>query len=420
MTKTDRDLFNPEPEFLRSKHIYSVSEITKGIKEILENSFGDVWVEGEISNFKVAASGHFYFSLKDQSALMAAAMFARANKELKFKLEDGQRVICFGKVDVYGPRGQYQLIVEKIEPKGIGVQQLAFEQLKKKLFQEGLFAPEHKKELPLMPFSLGIVTSGAGAAIRDILQILKKGAPCVDVVIQTARVQGDSSAQEIAAGIKELNQFKKVDAIIISRGGGSSEDLRSFNEEIVVRAIYDSYIPVISAVGHQIDTTLSDLVADVFVETPSAAAKIIVDKKNALLAKLDNIKQELLFIISEDLGGLRNELIALRHMLKSPMDRLLEKQQLLDEISGKFSQSMHYYLNISRERVISLEEKLEALGPLSVLSRGYSLSMLFPQEEIIKDSSRVKPGDKVRTILAKGEMISLVQEVVKDERKTVI
>ncbi len=420
MTKINPDLFSPAPEFLRSKHIYSVSEITQGIKTILENTFGDVWVEGEVSNFKVAASGHFYFSLKDQSAILAAAMFARTNKELKFKLEDGQKVICFGKVDVYGPRGQYQLIVEKIEPKGIGAQQLAFEQLKKKLLQEGLFAPEHKKELPLMPFSLGIVTSSAGAAIRDILQILKKGAPCVDVVIRPVRVQGDSSAQEIAAGIKEFNQFKKVDVIIISRGGGSSEDLRSFNEEIVVRAIYDSEIPVISAVGHQIDTTLSDLVADAFVETPSAAAKIIVDKKNALLAQLDNAKQEFLFIISETVGGLRNELVALRHMLKSPLDRLLEKQQLLDEISGGLSQSIYYYLNISRERTTSLIEKLEALSPLSVLSRGYSLSMLFPQEEVIKDVSGLKSGDRLKTILAKGSVISLVQEVLKDERKTVI
>jgi len=277
----------------KPEHIYSVSEITRDIKIILENSFGEVWLEGEVSNFKAAASGHFYFTLKDEAALIQAVMFIRANKSVKFKPEDGQKVICFGKIDVYGPRGQYQLIIEKMEPKGIGAQQLAFQQLKDKLFKEGLFDPKHKKELPLMPFSLGIVTSGKGAAVRDILEILKKGAPCADVVIRSVRVQGEPAAKEIAQAVEEMNEYGRVDAIIISRGGGSIEDLWSFNEEAVARAIYNSRIPTISAVGHQINITLSDMVADVFVETPSAAAKIIVDKKNALLAEIDNYKYQM-------------------------------------------------------------------------------------------------------------------------------
>jgi exodeoxyribonuclease VII large subunit len=400
--------------------VYTVSEITRDIKIILENSFGEVWIEGEISNFKAAASGHFYFSLKDNSALLLAAMFLRQNTALEFKLQDGQKVICFGKIDVYGPRGQYQLIVEKIEPKGIGARQLAFQQLKDKLFKEGLFDPAHKKPLPLMPFCVGIVTSSAGAALRDILQILKKGAGCVDVIIRSVRVQGDSSAGEISAAIDDFNRFKKVELIIVSRGGGSAEDLWSFNEEAVARAVYNSQIPIISAVGHQINTTLSDLAADIFVETPSAAAKLIVDKKNALLAEIASLRQELAFSFSEVINCLRNSLIALRHMLKSPYERLLEKEQLLDELSAGLRQHMRQYLNITRERAGSLAQRLEALSPLAVLSRGYSLSILLSDGSVIKDSARVRPGDLIRTSLSEGAFISKVEEVIKDERKTVI
>jgi len=400
-----------------SKHIYTVSEITQVIKGLLEEKIGEVWLEGEISNFKAATSGHFYFSLKDQSAIILAAMFAYANKGLKFKLEDGQKVICFGKVDVYGPRGQYQIIVERIEPKGVGAQQLAFEQLKKKLEQEGLFDHAHKKPLPLMPFSIGVVTSSKGAAVRDILQILKKGAPCVDVLIRSVRVQGDQAASEIAEAIEELNTFAKPDLIIISRGGGSTEDLWSFNEEIVVRSIYNSRLPIISAVGHQINTTLSDLAADVFVETPSAAAKIIVDKKNALLAQLAGFKHELDFSITDATSDLENRLTALTHMLKSPTDRLLEKQQLLDELFSGLQYNVKHALELAKERSSSLIERLETLSPLSILSRGYSLSILIPQGAILKDVSQIKPGDQLKTVLHKGAFTSLVQEVFRDERK---
>jgi len=334
---------------MKEKHVYTVSEITQDIKLILENTFAEAWVEGEVSNFKAYPSGHFYFSLKDEASVLAAAMFARANKGIKFKIEDGLKVICFGKIDVYPPRGQYQLIVESIEPKGIGSRQLAFEQLKNKLFKEGLFDPAHKKPLPLMIFRVGVVTSSAGAAIRDILQILKKSAPCVDVVICPVRVQGEAAAKEIAQGIEDFNRFKEVDAVIISRGGGSTEDLWPFNEEIVARAIYNSALPTISAVGHQINTTLSDLVADVFVETPSAAAKIIVDKKNALLADLNSYRYQLVSAISETIYGLKNNLSALKAMLKSPLDRLLEKQQHLDELNSSLAQNMRHYLNIHKQ-----------------------------------------------------------------------
>ena len=401
-----------------SRHIYTVSEITQKIKGLLEDKIGEVWLEGEISNFKAASSGHFYFSLKDEGAIILAAMFAYANKGLRFKLEDGQKVICFGKVDVYGPRGQYQIIVERVEPKGVGAQQLAFEQLKKRLEKEGIFDPAHKKPLPLMPFSVGIVTSSKGAAVRDILQILKKGAPCVDVLIRSVRVQGEHAAGEIAAAVEELNSFGKIDLIIVSRGGGSVEDLWSFNEEIVARAIYNSSLPVISAVGHQINTTLADLVADIFVETPSAAAKIIVDKKNALLSDLSGLRHELDFSINDAMGDLKNRLVALTHMLKSPADRLLEKQQLLDELFSGLNYNMRHSLELAKERSSSLIQRLGTLSPLSILSRGYSLSMLISEGAILKDVGQIKPGDRLKTILHKGAFTSLVQEVFTDERKT--
>ncbi len=418
MSKTTPDLFASQTDHKQDKRVYTVSQITQDVKLILENTFGKVWVEGEVSNFKAYPSGHFYFTLKDEGAVLAAAMFKNANKDVKFKIEDGLKVICSGRIEVYAPRGQYQLIVEKIEPKGIGAQQLAFEQLKNKLFKEGLFDQKHKKELPLMPFCAGLVTSSAGAVVRDILQILKKGAPCVDVVIRGVRVQGEHAGREISEAVNDFNQFKQVDVIIICRGGGSAEDLWSFNEEIVARAIYNSKIPTISAVGHQINVTISDLVADVFVETPSAAAKVIVDKKNALLAQLDGYKYELSSAISDILHRLKNTLATLKGMLKSPLDRLLEKQQLLDELNSGLNSHIQHALDMAGEKFHSLIERLEALSPLAVLSRGYSLSSLMPGGRIIKDASELKPKDLIKTILAKGAFLSSVQEVIKDEGKT--
>ncbi len=418
MSKATSDLFASQTNHKKDKHVYTVSQITQDIKLILENTFGEVWVEGEVSNFKAYPSGHFYFTLKDEGAVLAAAMFKNVNKDVKFKIEDGLKVICAGRIEVYAPRGQYQLIVEKIEPKGIGAQQLAFEQLKNKLFKEGLFDQKHKKELPLMPFCAGLVTSSAGAVVRDILQILKKGAPCVDVVIRGVRVQGEHAGREISEAVNDFNQFKQVDVIIICRGGGSAEDLWSFNEEIVARAIYNSQIPTISAVGHQINVTLSDLVADVFVETPSAAAKVIVDKKNALLAELDGYRYELSSAISNILHRLKNTLATLKGMLKSPLDRLLEKQQLLDELNSGLNSHIQHALDMWEEKFHSLMERLEALSPLAVLSRGYSLSSLMPEGKIIKDASILKPKDLIKTILAKGSFLSSVQEVIKDEGKT--
>jgi len=397
-----------------NKRIYTVSEITQGIKSLLEEKIGEVWLEGEISNFKAATSGHFYFSLKDNNALIAGAMFAYANKGLKFKIEDGLKVLCFGKIAVFAPRGQYQIIVEKIEPVGAGAQQLALEQLKKKLQAEGLFDLARKRALPAMPFRIGIVNSASGAALRDIMQVLQKGAGGVDLIIRSARVQGEGAYLEIAQAIEDLNAFGKVDLIIVSRGGGSSEDLWSFNEEIVARAIYNSKIPVVSAVGHQINTTLADLAADVYVETPSAAAKLIVDSKNILLAQLADRQHDLFFFIKNILADFENELTAFAHALKSPRDRLLEKQQQLDELFVNLQHQIRHTLQLSLERSSSLISRLSVLNPLAILGRGYSLSTLIKGETILKDFKQLKKGDLVKTILGRGAFISSVQEVIND------
>lgn len=410
---------------LENKHIYTVSQITQEIKVIFENTFGlGVWVEGEVSDFKTYPSGHAYFSLKDSESLLMAVMFARANSQVKFKIENGLKVVCFGKINFYGPQGKAQLVVEKIEPKGIGARQLAFEQLKDRLSKEGFFDPKHKKELPLMPFSVGIVTSEAGAAIRDILGILKKGASCVDVLIRPVRVQGERASLEIAQGIEELNAFGRVDLIIVSRGGGSTEDLWAFNEEACARAVYNSKIPVISAVGHQINISLCDLVADLFVETPTAAAKIVVDKKNSLLTEISELKHEMGFSILDKINSFENKVTGLKASLKSPLDRLQEKTQFLDELCVSLNNNARQIINITKEKLKSFVERLDALSPLKVLSRGYSLSINEADGAIIKDAFSIESGDRIKTILSKGALISRVEEIIKEEskheRKTVL
>ncbi|RKY31512.1 MAG: exodeoxyribonuclease VII large subunit [Candidatus Omnitrophota bacterium] len=417
MTQENFKLFIPELKTSPiNKQVYTVSQVTEEMKLLLENNFSNIWVEGEVSNFKVAPSGHAYFSLKDERALLAAVMFKRANRDIKFKLEDGLKVICLGSINVYPARGQHQLIVEKIEPKGIGARQLAFEQLKKKLFKEGLFDPAHKKPLPLIPLRLGIITSRRGAAIRDILGILKKGAPFVDVIVRSVNVQGELAARQIAQAIRDFEQFKEIDLLIICRGGGSSEDLWSFNEEIVARAIYNCPLPVLSAVGHQINITLSDLVADMFVETPTAAAKIIVDKKNNILTELEGQRNNLEKEIRDVVYELKSRILELKHLLKSPMERLLEKEQILDDLADSLLLHYRHYLDATGQNLRTQVARLEALSPLAILSRGYSLSMLMPGASIIKESKEIKKGDLIKTVLAKGALLSSVQEVFNDKR----
>ena len=308
---------------IKTRRIFTVSEITQDIKLILESNFAEVWVEGEVSNFRQYPSGHDYLSLKDQAAILTAVIFNRNSKEIKFKIEDGLKVICLGKVEVYAPRGQYQLIIEKIEPKGIGSLQLALEQLKQKLEKEGLFSLAHKRPIPYLPSRIGVVTSLSGAAIKDVLKVLERRFKDVHIIINPVRVQGENAKEEIALGIKDFNDFnsrvsgnERIEVMIVGRGGGSTEDLWAFNEEVVARAIYHSQIPVISAVGHERDVTIADLVADLRAATPSVAAEIVIPKKEDLKDNLDslikNLKQSFL-----DLGqNFQDTIDALMHRLR--------------------------------------------------------------------------------------------------------
>lgn len=396
-----------------SQRIYTVSELTQDIKLILENSFPSVWVEGEISNFTHHLSGHMYFSLKDKDALISACLFRNANQDIKFKLKDGMKVICFGRITIYGKRGQYQIVVDKIEPKGIGVLQLAFEQLKEKLFKEGLFDPARKKPIALIPFSVGVVTSATGAAVRDIIHILKTEAGFLRVILRPTVVQGEEAKHDIAQAIAEFNQYLGVDVLIVGRGGGSLEDLWAFNEEIVARAIFNSRIPVISAVGHEIDTTISDLVADMRAPTPTAAAKLIVNKKNEVLKMLEQSCLLFTGLIREKLDELkaRLDVIAASPAFKHPLQKVEELQQDIDNLVRSATLAIQHLFQVAEGRLAAALGRFQTLNPISILSRGYSLTTTL-EGEIVKEAASLKKGELVKTKLAKG---SFQSEVIKIE-----
>lgn len=396
----------------QTRHIYTVSELTQDIKLILESSLSSVWVEGEISNFTHHLSGHMYFSLKDKDAVISACLFRNTNQNIKFKLKDGMKVICFGRITVYGKRGQYQVVVEKIEPKGVGALQLAFEQLKEKLFKEGLFDPASKKPMPLIPFSVGIITSGTGAAIRDILKILTTEAGFLCIIFRPTAVQGEGAKYDIAQAIAEFNQYSQVDVLIVGRGGGSLEDLWAFNEEIVARAIFNSRIPIISAVGHEIDTTISDLVADLRAETPTAAAKLIVNKKNEVLKILEHSSLLLAGLIREKLDELKEKLnlLTTSPAFKHPLQKIEELQQDIDNLWRCATLAIQHFLQIVEGRFTTTLGRLEMLNPISILSRGFSLTTTL-DGKIVREASSLKKGQYVKTKLARGNFQSKVIEI---------
>ena len=410
----------PKETLDTKRHIYTVTEITQDIKLILENTFEQVWVEGEVSNFRPSQAGHLYFSLKDKDALLNSVMFARAALDTKFKLEDGLKIICYGKVDVYPPRGQYQLIIERVEPKGIGSLQLALEQLKKKLEKEGLFAQEHKRPVPYLPSRIGLVTSISGAAIKDILKVLDRRFGDVHVVVSPVQVQGDAAKDEIACAIDDFNHYNKelpakerIEVLIVGRGGGSTEDLWAFNEEVVARAIYNSNIPVISAVGHERDWTVADLVADMRAPTPSVAAELVVPEKSELRQQVQELVGSLnlsmnhrLELLHQDLSGTQKKL-----SLLNPVTLLNQhKEKILDLARQIFVRTEHF-LKLRQAGFNTAIEKLSSLSPLNILARGYSITFKMPGEKIIKDNQTLKEGDTIKTRLHKGEILSKVTEV---------
>ncbi|MBI1909306.1 MAG: exodeoxyribonuclease VII large subunit [Deltaproteobacteria bacterium] len=353
--------------------IFTVTEVTRQIRELLESNFPEICITGEISNFRPAASGHFYFSLKDATAQIRAVMFRGANSRLKFRPEDGLEVICFGRVAVYEPRGEYQIIAEHMEPKGVGALQLAFEQLKKKLEAEGLFDPAHKKPLPFLPKKIGIVTSPTGAAIRDMLTILTRRFPNIEILVAPVPVQGDNAAPEIAQAIRELNQQRGIDLILAGRGGGSVEDLWAFNEEVVARAIFESQIPIISAVGHETDFTIADFVADLRAPTPSAAAELAVPVKEELEETTGQLKNRLRRAILQTLENGRLQVRQWTNLLGDPSRRLAELALRLDQTTERLIAGTNHGLEIRRENFAGLRRHLEGLSPRKILARGYAI-----------------------------------------------
>ena len=394
------------------RQILTVSEITRNIRFLLEKNFSGVWVEGEVSNFKFHTSGHMYFVLKDETAQLQCVMFRAENQKLDFELKEGLSVLCYGRVSVYPVRGQYQLYVERVEPKGVGALQLKFQQLKEKLKAEGLFDEAHKKEIPYLPARIGLVTSIDGAALRDILHVFERRFSSVNVLIYPVQVQGAGAAESITAAIEDFNQLKNVEVLIVGRGGGSIEDLWAFNEEVVARAIYRSEIPVISAVGHEVDFTIADFVADLRAATPSAAAEIVLPVKEELLLTLADLKGRAVQAFDGKLKILRQQLkqLAESRGLKNPLAIFEIKFQRLDELKKNLKALFDTFLQFKEEKISALIGKLEALGPLATLKRGFSVTLKLPEEKIITSSKVLKVGDIVKTKLKEGFFISQVNE----------
>jgi exodeoxyribonuclease VII large subunit len=417
------------------KKVLTVTQLTEDIKTILECAFESLAVQGEISNLRRPSSGHIYFTLKDDAAQLKCVFFRNANVGLKCPLQDGLQVICFGRVSVYEREGAYQLYVNSVEPKGIGALQLAFEQLKKKLEQEGLFDVGRKKPLPALPQRVGVVTSPTGAAIMDMINILRRRAPFVSIVIRPVRVQGEGAAEEIAQAIAEFNEYGKVDALIVGRGGGSLEDLWAFNEEVVARAIFRSKIPIISAVGHQTDFTIADFVADVRAATPSEAAEIVARKKEDLLLQIEGLVSQLRDYclssieqysqaLDEHADALRISIshaltlnrerakgLAGRLALLNPAVWIQKEMKLLGQLQLRLQQRMGYSLSFTKQKFHSFVNKLEALSPLKVLGRGYSISFHTGTGKVLADIEHITVGDEVRTVLSRGRFTSVVREV---------
>lgn len=355
--------------------IYSVTEITRQIKGVLERGFPNIMVMGEISNLKLHSSGHMYFTLKDDNAQISAVMWRNRVNQLLFKPVDGMKIIARGNITVYEPRGNYQLDCFHIQPIGLGELQQAFERLKKKLFEEGLFADDHKVPLPEYPMRIGIVTSPTGAAIQDIISVLSRRMPSVEVILVPVKVQGIGAAEEIAEAIDTLNEWNQVDVIIVGRGGGSLEDLWAFNEEIVARAIYRSEIPIISAVGHEIDYSISDFVADMRAPTPSAAAELVVRHKNELIELIRNFCYTMISSMENSISSHRQTVASLiqSYSFNRPQDLLRQRSQRIDELTRRLEQSFNHYLEFTKRSVESLATRIDALNPRLVLKRGYAI-----------------------------------------------
>jgi len=434
------------------RKILSVSELTAQVKRLLEKQVGSIWVTGEVTNLRAQSSGHIYFTLKDAASQLSCVLFSREKVLHRELLQDGQKVLLQGDVTVYEARGQYQLIVRAVELQGVGALQIAFEKLKQRLAAEGLFALERKRPLPKYPQRIGLVTSPTGAAIRDVLNVVQRRNPGLEIILAPCRVQGEGAAEEIAEAIRLLNEFCRsrgdetqisqrlltssptrtsLDLILVTRGGGSLEDLWAFNEEVVARAIFESAIPVVSAVGHEIDFTISDFVADMRAATPSAAAEIITEgvfasrqfiadltqrmmrahprrKLNEFLQRLDDLQTGLLRCAKQCVREQRVawQNLATRLSRVRPAQLLKQRRELLKTHRHHLRELGHVHLRNWGNRLGTIEARLSLLGPEQVLSRGYSITMDAASGKVLRDAAKVKAGQKLKTRLKTGEILS--------------
>jgi exodeoxyribonuclease VII large subunit len=393
----------------------SVSSLVAQLKGAVERQFPTVWVAGEVSNFTRAASGHWYFTLKDAGAQLRAAMFRGFNLRMRFDPKDGMEVIARGRPTVYETRGDLQLIVEELQPKGIGAAELALRQLKEKLLAKGYFDPRRKRKLPRFPRRVGLVASASGAAIRDMIELFAQRWPQAELIIRPSRVQGDGAAAEVAAALTMLNHFHAtrelpLDAVIVGRGGGSAEDLWAFNEEVVADAIFASVVPVVSAVGHEVDVTVADLVADHRAETPSAAVVALTPDRRELLAAVLETRTRLYEAVEHRLALARQrvEQLAARPALRRPLQRVRDLEQRLDETGGRLHRAAGHRAVQAGEKLAALAARLESLSPLNVLTRGYSLTHTT-DGKLVRAATDVKPGEGLVTRVARGEIVSRVE-----------
>lgn len=393
--------------------VYSVSELNNYVKGILDSNenLKYIFVEGEISNYKAHYSGHLYMTVKDETSAVKAVMFAGNASKLRFRPENGMKILAFGTVSLFPRDGSYQLYISDMQPDGIGALSIAFEQLKKKLQAEGLFAPEHKKPIPLFPERVGVITSSTGAAIQDIFNVLKRRYPVAQVVVRSAQVQGEGAAQDIARAIKEFNDMKAADVLIVGRGGGSIEDLWAFNEEILARAVYASDIPVISAVGHETDYTICDFVADMRAPTPSAAAELAVPDMQELKSDLISYRQYLYNLARSRIDTEKNKLRTIEKSgaLRDPITKINDNRRNLLYLSDRMTDLAKKSVDGNKIRFSELAGKLDALSPLKVISRGYAL--VSSDEGIVKSTADIKCGDDLKIDLSDGSFHACVTEI---------
>lgn len=399
----------PEP----GPAVLTVSEVTDQVKDLLEGNLPFVWVAGEISNCRRYGSGHVYLTLKDDAAQLRAVIWRGHAAKFKFEIKDGLEVVAGGAIQVYSKRGEYQLTIEQLLPQGVGALELAYRQLCEKLQAAGLFAAERKRTLPRFPRRIALVTSPSGAAVRDLLQVITRRWSASNIIILPVAVQGATAPTEIAAALRSVGRIPGVDVVIAGRGGGSIEDLWAFNEEIVARAIFDCPVPVISAVGHEIDITVADLVADLRAATPSVAGELVVPHRSEVRQDLDRIRHRLVAALQNRAVAARSlvDSLACRRVFTHPTERLHDRARQLDELDARVRRAIAGRLELFRQQIATASAALHALSPLKVLERGYSVTRTSPTGDLVRDARQLHPGDLLRTTFLHGETTSRVEEV---------